>query len=65
MIIIQLENNLKSLIKFINDNFYLFLENYRKNMLLYNVSEKNIIKYTKVKKKQFDKIKEEFENENK
>ena len=36
-----------------------------KNMLNYNVPEKDIIKYTKVKKQQFEKIKKEFENETK
>ena len=34
-----------------------------KNMLLCNVSEKDIIRYTHVDKKQFKKIKKEFENE--
>ena len=34
-----------------------------KNMLNYNVPEKDIIKYTKVKKQQFEKIKKELETE--
>ena len=34
-----------------------------KNMLNYNVPEKDIIKYTKIKKQQLEKIKKEFETE--
>ena len=34
-----------------------------KNMLNYNVPEKDIIKYTKVKKQQLEKIKKELETE--
>ena len=36
-----------------------------KNMLAYNVPEKDIMKYAKINRQQFEKIKKEFENENK